>query len=74
MIHQKHIPSRREILGGLAALGAAPLLPARALAQAPAKPFRIDMHHHFLPQAYMREEAERISLGRGTPSSIDLSA
>jgi predicted TIM-barrel fold metal-dependent hydrolase len=55
-------PTRRDVLGGLAALGAGTLLTGgAALAQAPAAPqrFRIDMHHHFLPPKYIKEEHER---------------
>ena len=48
--HSGGVP-RREFLIGLAALGAAALLPqARSAAQtgaAPIRPFRIDTHHHF---------------------------
>lgn len=44
--------SRREFLIGLAALGAAAIVPkalavAQTSAAAPAQPFRIDTHHHF---------------------------
>jgi len=50
--------ARREVLGGLSALGASLLLGGAALAQAPAgaavqapaaKPRRIDVHHHLAP-------------------------
>jgi predicted TIM-barrel fold metal-dependent hydrolase len=47
---------RRRLAGGLAALGAAALLPGcvsdRAIA---ARPHRIDVHHHILPPQYMAE-------------------
>ncbi len=52
--------SRRQFITGLAAAGGAALLPGlggTALAQD--KLHRIDMHHHFLPQHYMKAEAER---------------
>src|SRR5262249_51379322 len=57
-------PSRRGLVAGLAA---AALVPAGAgLAQTPAPPRRrIDMHHHFLPPQYMKEEHERINFGHG---------
>ena len=48
-------PPRRRVLAGLAAFGVATLaMPAiaRAQAPAPAKPRRINLHHHFTPPAY----------------------
>ena len=72
---------RRQFLAvGLAAATAtAALLPRRTLAQAPAaapvpaqKPAsarRIDVHHHFLPPRYMKEEHERISFKHGAVST-----
>jgi predicted TIM-barrel fold metal-dependent hydrolase len=46
-------PPRRRVLAGLAAIGVASFAPAMpAIAQAPAKPRRIDLHHHFTPPAY----------------------
>ncbi len=70
---------RRQFLAsGLAAgagLAAAAALPAlRAIAQAPAvKPARrIDVHHHFLPPAYIKEEHERINFGHGAVSTSQL--
>jgi predicted TIM-barrel fold metal-dependent hydrolase len=63
--------------GLLAALAAAAIVPAtRALAQTPmAKPAgkRIDVHHHFLPPQYMKEEHERINFGHSVPASQMLS-
>ena len=55
---------RRQFLAtGLAAAAALPM--RRARAQTPATPKasarRIDVHHHFLPPQYMKEEHERIS-------------
>src|SRR5262249_39528846 len=62
---------RRGFLKGLAT--AAALAPAGAFAQAPAvKPAagkRIDVHHHFLPPQYMKEEHERINFGHSVPPS-----
>jgi 6-methylsalicylate decarboxylase len=70
---------RRQFLaGGLAALGAAALGTHRSLAQAPATPAvkkpgnRIDVHHHFLPPQYMKEEHERISFKHGAVSTDQL--
>ena len=58
------MPRRGFLAGGLAA--AAALAAPRAFAQAPAvKKSRIDMHHHFLPPQYMKEEHERISFAHG---------
>jgi predicted TIM-barrel fold metal-dependent hydrolase len=67
---------RRALLaGGLAAATGAALPARRAAAQMPAaKPAakRIDVHHHFLPPQYMKEEHERISFGHGgvTPNQL----
>ncbi len=73
---------RRQFLaGGLsaAAVTAAAALSVRsAFAQAPAAPApaqkppssrRIDVHHHFLPPRYMKEEHERISFKHGAVST-----
>jgi len=67
---------RRQFLaGGIAALGAAALNSSRASAQTPGAPAvkktaeRIDVHHHFLPPAYMKEEHERISFKHGAVST-----
>jgi len=58
------MPRRSFLAGGLAASAA--LAAPRAFAQAPAaKKTRIDMHHHFLPPQYMKEEHERISFAHG---------
>ena len=67
---------RRQFLAG--GLAAATTLPARrAFAQAPAvKPAakRIDVHHHFLPPQYMKEEHERINFGHDSVSANQLLA
>jgi 6-methylsalicylate decarboxylase len=63
------IGRRQFLVGGLAAAAALPV--RRALAQAPAvKPTarRIDVHHHFLPPQYMKEEHERINFGHDSVS------
>ncbi len=68
------IGRRQFIASGLAA--AATLGARRSFAQAPAAPAvkkpagsRIDVHHHFLPPAYMKEEHERISFKHGAVST-----
>jgi 6-methylsalicylate decarboxylase len=67
---------RRQFLAG--GLAAATTLPARRVfAQAPAvKPaaMRIDVHHHFLPPQYIKEEHERINFGHGSVSADKLLA
>jgi 6-methylsalicylate decarboxylase len=66
---------RRQFLStGIAAATA--LAAPRAFAQAPAKPAvkRIDVHHHFLPPQYMKEEHERINFGHDTVSPSQLLA
>jgi len=67
---------RRQFLAG--GLAAATALPARrAFAQAsevrPAAK-RIDVHHHFLPPQYMKEEHERINFGHDNVSTNQLLA
>ncbi len=51
---QINTPTRRHFLTGLGALGAATLLPGcqTAATGTPAKPYRIDVHHHFAPPGY----------------------
>ena len=65
---------RREFIA--AGLAAAALPAAHAVAQAPAvKPARrIDVHHHFLPPQYMKEEHERISFAHGNIAASQLLA
>lgn len=52
----ERVGTRRGFLTGMAALGAGALLPgcqtAGGGAGADGKPFRIDVHHHFVPDAY----------------------
>jgi predicted TIM-barrel fold metal-dependent hydrolase len=63
------IGRRQFLAGGLAATAALPA--RRARAQAPAvKPAarRVDVHHHFLPPQYMKEEHERINFGHDSVS------
>ena len=60
--------SRRNFLGGLAALGATTLLPGcqatGPTAEAGGRPYRIDVHHHIAPPAY---SAALKGLMRGRP-------
>src|SRR5215469_847586 len=59
--------SRRDILHGMAALGAAALLPETILkaqndAASPARPFRIDTHHHFtIPKLIAESTAKGVN-------------
>jgi 6-methylsalicylate decarboxylase len=65
---------RRRFLAGLAA--AATVHASHALAQAPVtKPAagkRIDVHHHFLPPQYMKEEHERLNFAHGNVSASQM--
>ncbi len=64
------MPRRSFLAGGLATATA--LASPRAFAQAPAAKKaadKIDMHHHFLPPQYMKEEHERISFAHGAVST-----
>jgi predicted TIM-barrel fold metal-dependent hydrolase len=67
------IPRRRFLKG----LAAAAMVPAsRASAQAPAVKSpagkRIDVHHHFLPPQYIKEEHERLNFGHGGVSASQM--
>jgi 6-methylsalicylate decarboxylase len=57
---EDRIWSRRTVLGSAVALGASALLPEAAGAADEKAKRRIDVHNHFLPQRYMKEEHERI--------------
>ncbi len=63
--------SRRGLLQGFAAAAVLPAGRAFAQAQAPkpAVASRIDVHHHFLPPQYMKEEHDRINFGHGAVSA-----
>jgi predicted TIM-barrel fold metal-dependent hydrolase len=57
-VHSGTCCGRREFLAGLAALGAGAVLGSRksaAQTAAPAKPFRIDVHHHFSSPGFIAE-------------------
>jgi 6-methylsalicylate decarboxylase len=73
------IGRRQFLAGGLAAAATAVMTARRARAQAPAAPAvktsagtRIDVHHHFLPPQYMKEEHERINFKHGAVSTDKL--
>lgn len=67
--------SRREFIASLAAIGATSFAPgAIGKAEAAGKIRRIDTHHHFLPQQYMREEAERIKANHGNSAMFSWTA
>ncbi len=72
------IGRRQFLTGGLAVAATAALTGRRALAQAPTAPAikksgnRIDVHHHFLPPQYMKEEHERINFKHGAVSTDQL--
>jgi predicted TIM-barrel fold metal-dependent hydrolase len=65
-------PPRRRVLAGLAAIGASALAPSLpSLAQtSPAKPRRIDFHHHFTPPAFA-EVRDRSSGGGDRTWSVE---
>lgn len=55
MNDRMHDPSRRQMLKTMGALGAGALVSGlRSDAQAPAKPFRIDVHHHIVPPVFIQ--------------------
>ncbi len=57
-------PSRRDVLTGLAAVGAGALFPwTQALAQKSGNPRRIDVHHHFTPPEYQAFTAAHPGVG-----------
>jgi len=68
------IGRRQFLASGLAAVAALPA--RRASAQAPAEQKRparrIDVHHHFLPPQYMKEEHERLNFAHGAVSTNQL--
>jgi 6-methylsalicylate decarboxylase len=53
------MPDRREFLTGLAAAGAASLVTRGSFfAQAPGRPYRLDVHHHFASPWWQRRNVE----------------
>ena len=63
--------ARRRLLAylGAAAMTTRGRLFAQASEVKSANGSRIDVHHHFLPPEYMREEQERINFGHSIPAS-----
>src|SRR4051812_35162435 len=63
-----HTPScscgitRRGFVGAGAAFAATAALPGSSRAQAPAAPFRIDVHHHLTPPDYIAAVNPRVKL------------
>ena len=71
-LHHGPRASRRAFLTGSIACAGLGALPKGALAQekAPAgKPRRIDIHHHFMPPAYIKEEHDRLNFAHNLPPS-----
>ena len=68
-------PSRRDFIAGIAAAGATMLGPPLIRPSlAAGKVKRIDMHHHFLPQHYMKAEAERAHNEHGNSEMLSWTA
>jgi predicted TIM-barrel fold metal-dependent hydrolase len=65
----QHTCSRRELIGGLAALTATAALSCGAAAQNP-KPFRIDTHHHIFPPKWLAARRPEIIAAAGGPDAI----
>ena len=67
--------TRREFVASVAALGAIAVAPGFVgTAGAASKIKKIDMHHHFLPQKYMKEEHERIKADHGNSAMLSWTA
>ncbi len=67
--------SRRQFIAALAGASATALMPEIAgTAFAATKLKRIDMHHHFLPQHYMKAEAERAHNEHGNSEMLSWTA
>jgi 6-methylsalicylate decarboxylase len=66
---------RRAVLAGLGTLGVGALFPsfAHAAEKAPARPQRIDIHHHLIPPGYLEEVGGRRQGGGGVQWSPALS-
>lgn len=62
--------SRRNFIATLGAVSATALMPGLiGKAEAATKIRRIDMHHHFMPQHYMKEEHDRTAATHNLPPS-----
>jgi len=66
--HRPSVVPRRQFLAGLGALGAAALLPdagaaPQTVGSAPARPFRIDTHHHFTVPGLRAEITKAVQQG-----------
>jgi predicted TIM-barrel fold metal-dependent hydrolase len=57
--------SRREMLAGLAALGAGMMVPGAAAVAQGAKRRRIDVHHHYFSPGWKSAEKTRAAAGKG---------
>jgi 6-methylsalicylate decarboxylase len=65
--------SRRRFLASLGALAVSNAVPAgNALAQAAAKPNRIDVHHHIIPPPYVAAQRDRILAGADIPNPASI--
>jgi hypothetical protein len=64
---------RRQFLAAGIAAAATAIAAQRVHAQAAAPaPRRIDVHHHFLPPQYIKEEHERLNFSHGSVSTNQL--
>ena len=68
--------SRRDFITAVAAAAGATILAPNFIApsHAAGKVKRVDMHHHFLPQHYMKAEAERAHLDHGNSEMLSWTA
>jgi predicted TIM-barrel fold metal-dependent hydrolase len=68
--------SRRDFIAGIAATAGATMLAPGFIrpSLAASKVKRIDMHHHFLPQPYMKAEAERAHNDHGNSEMLSWTA
>jgi len=68
--------SRRDFITAIAAAAGATILAPNFIAPslAASKIKRIDMHHHFLPQHYMKAEAERSHNNHGNSAMFSWTA